>query len=168
MNIQFANTGFGEFDQALNSLRSRPLMRKVIVPSARAGLKSTVAAMKANSVRTHPTSMERPPEGNAKGPMSRYIGVRAVSAKAKTIGARTVYNMQKFPGFVVTGKRSKKKFFYPAIQEHGTQKSNPPIKPKQQSLRAANATEMSAFFAFADEFRAVFPGIAAQAIKGRA
>lgn len=167
MNIIFANTGFGEFDQALNRLRSRSLMRKVIVPSARAGLKPVAAVMKSNSVRTNEISKQRPPAGSANGPMSRYIGVRAVSAKAKTLGARTVYNVQKFSGFVVTGKRSRKKFFYPAIQEYGTSNSNPPIKPKKQSLRAAEATEFAAFEAFAVKFREVFPGIAEAAIKGR-
>lgn len=160
MTINLANTGDRQLDRALNELRDPELIRKVVVPSARAGLKPVAEEIKRNSVRTNPVSMRRPPVGSANGPSSRYVGVRAIRGRSKVgMGARTIYNTTKFPRFVVTGKRSGKRFFYPAIQEYGTQKAKPPIKPKKQASRAWQSKADAALAAFATEFRNVYPVI---------
>lgn len=181
MQFIFANTGFDQFDFALTQLSSRANIRKVVVPAARAGLRPVRDDIKRRAVRTHPLSMNRPyrapsrrrsrptagppkPLGRSRfGPMSRYVGVRALKAGArKPIGARTVYNTTIFPRFVVHGKKSGKRFFYPALQEYGTANAKPPIPSKYQTRDAANSQSAAALNAFAAEFRNVYPRVVEQ------
>lgn len=166
ITVELANTGDRQLDRAINELRDPKLIRKVVVPSARAGLKPVAAQIKRNSVRTNAVSEQRPPVGSPNGPSSRFVGVRSIRARSKVgMGARTIYNTTKFPRFVVTGKKSGKRFFYPAIQEYGTNKANPPIKPKKQAERAWRSKGAEALRAFGETFRSVYPSVVSEVMS---
>lgn len=171
--LDFVATGIPEFDQALSALGNKTEIRRVVRPPAVKGLGAVRREAKRRSQRTHPRSMSRDPVGqvltragkspkspaknpNSRiGPMSRYTAVRAISARSKFVGAKLIYDSRKFPGFVVTGKRSKKRAFYPASQEYGA-KADPPIKKKGQMAGSAASQGRRALAIFRREFVSLY------------
>jgi len=156
----FVVTGDTQIDRMLNELGKKSTMRKATVPAARAGLNAVLPIAKQMGKRTSDRGKSRPPVGSASGPMSRFVSVRAISAKARSIGAKLIYNVRRFPGFIVRN-RAGKRFFYPAIQEYGTRKSRPPIPPKRQFEQAMQRGANAALTAFREKFMQVYPDVVA-------
>ncbi len=175
--LNYVVTGIPELDQALNDIGDRVVMRQVVRGPAVAALAPTNAAIKMNSRRTHPLSMQRDPVSQALvragrtpnrriGPMARYVKVRPISARAQSIGARVSYDTKVFPGFVVYGKSTGKRAFYPAAQEYGAA-ANPRIKPKRQMARAVESTQAQVMSIFRRKFRTSYETRTARLMKRR-
>lgn len=163
VQFDFVSTGIRELDQVLSDLGRKSTIRQTVNRPAAAALRPTVAQVKLNSRRTHPLSMLRDPVSKALrrtgvtpnrriGPMARYVTVRPISARAQSVGARASYDTRKFPGFVVIGKSTGKRAFYPAAQEYGA-RANPPIKSKGQMRRATESTQSQVMSVFRSKFR---------------
>lgn len=161
--ISYVHSGDEAVDRALNRLGKMSLIRQAIRPPARKGLRPVLQEIRRTARRTHPLSKRRPPVGASRGPMSRFIGIRTISARSKFVGARTIFDTRKFPGFAVVGKRTGKRAFYPAAQEHGAAAANPPIKPQRQIKRAADAAESSALATFEAAFKVNYERVMARA-----
>ncbi len=164
VKIEYVQTGIREFDQVISELGKKSLIRQTVNRPAAAALQTTAAQIKVNSRRTHPRSMLRNPVAQGLqragvtpkrnvGPMSRYVSVRAISARSQSVGARAFYDTRRFPGFVVMGKSTKKRAFYPAAQEYGAPSARPSIKPKRQMERAAQATRSQVLSVFRAKFK---------------
>jgi hypothetical protein len=175
--LTYVVTGIPELDQALSDIGDRVVMRQVVRGPAVAALAPTSSAIKMNSRRTHPLSMQRSPITQALvragrtpnrriGPMARYLRTKSISARAQSIGARISYDTQIFPGFVVYGKSTGKRAFYPAAQEYGAA-ANPRIKPKRQMGRAVESTQSQVLSIFRQKFRTSYETRTARLMKRR-
>lgn len=180
--LTFVTTGVRELDQALSDINDKVVMRQVVRGPAMAALVPVNAQVKQNSRRTHPLSMQRNPGtnklmqasaragrvlNNRIGPLARYVKVRPISARSQSIGARVSYDTKVFPGFVVYGKSTKKRAFYPSSQEYGAKGAKPAIKPKRQMARAAEAKKGAAMGIFRQKFKTSYEGRTAKLMKRR-
>lgn len=161
--------------RALNRLQRITYIRAAVRPPARAGLRPVVRAIGRTASRTHPLSLRRPPVGSRRGPMSKFLAIRTISARSKLVGARTIFDSRRFAGvgsaigprlgFVVRGRKTGKRAFYPAAQELGAAGANPPIQPQRQTERAADQAQGLATSEFEKAFGPNYDKVANRAFK---